>query len=112
MQTFVRQMDRLESSLNFVGYNKLCTQWMLDWGIASTEYECYRLIDQWLYDEIVERHDVAEPEQSVLPHVGDTADPLQRQRARPAGFQHYQGQQPGDCLRAACRILCPIGSRS
>ena len=67
LQSFVRQMDRLENSLNFVGYNKLCTQWMLDWGIASTEYECYRLIDQWLYDEIVERHDVANPNNPSFP---------------------------------------------
>ena len=67
LQTFVRQMDRLEGSMNFVGYNKLCTQWMLDWGIASTEYECYRLIDQWLYDEVVERHDVANPNNPAYP---------------------------------------------
>ena len=67
LQTFVRQMDRLETSMNFVGYNKLCTQWMLDWGIASTEYECYRLIDQWLYEEIVERHDVANPNNPAFP---------------------------------------------
>ncbi len=67
LQTFVRQMDRLESSMNFVGYNKLCTQWMLDWGIASTEYECYRLVDQWLYDEIIERHDVANPNNPAYP---------------------------------------------
>ena len=67
LQSFVRQMDRLESSLNFVGYNKLCTQWMLDWGIASSEYECYRLIDQWTYDEIVERHDVANPNNPAYP---------------------------------------------
>lgn len=67
LQTFVRQMDRLESSMNFVGYNKLCTQWMLEWGIASTEYECYRLIDQWLYEEVVERHDVANPNNPAYP---------------------------------------------
>lgn len=67
LQIFVRQMDRLEGSMNFVGYNKLCTQWMLDWGIASTEYECYRLIDQWLYDEVVERHDVANPNNPAYP---------------------------------------------
>ena len=67
LQTFVRQMDRLEGSMNFVGYNKLCTQWMLDWGIASTEYECYRLIDQWLYEEVVERHDVANPNNPAYP---------------------------------------------
>ena len=67
LQTFVRQIDRLETSMNFVGYNKLCTQWMLDWGIASTEYECYRLIDQWLYDEVVERHDVANPNNPAYP---------------------------------------------
>ena len=67
LQAFVRQMDRLESSLNFVGYNKLCTQWMLDWGIASSEYECYRLVDQWLYDEIVERHDVPNPNNPSFP---------------------------------------------
>ncbi len=67
LQTFVRQMDRLETTMNFVGYNKLCTQWMLDWGIASTEYECYRLIDQWLYDEVIERHDVANPNNPAYP---------------------------------------------
>ena len=67
LQIFVRQMDRLETAMNFVGYNKLCTQWMLDWGIASTEYECYRLIDQWLYDELVERHDVANPNNPAYP---------------------------------------------
>ena len=67
LQAFVRQMDRLEVAMNFVGYNKLCTQWMLDWGIASTEYECYRLIDQWLYEEIVERHDVANPNNPAFP---------------------------------------------
>ena len=67
LQIFVRQMDRLEGSMNFVGYNKLCTQWMLDWGIASTEYECYRLIDQWIYEEVVERHDVANPNNPAYP---------------------------------------------
>jgi hypothetical protein len=67
LQIFVRQIDRLEGSMNFVGYNKLCTQWMLDWGIASTEYECYRLIDQWLYDEVIERHDVANPNNPAYP---------------------------------------------
>ena len=67
LKVFVRQMERLESSMNFVGYNKLCTQWMLDWGIASTEYECYRLIDQWLYEEVVERHDVANPNNPSYP---------------------------------------------
>lgn len=67
LQIFVRQMERLETAMNFVGYNKLCTQWMLDWGIASTEYECYRLIDQWLYEEVVERHDVANPNNPAYP---------------------------------------------
>ena len=67
LQVFVRHMDRLEASMNFVGYNKLCTQWMLDWGMASSEYECYRLIDQWLYDEVVERHDVANPNNPAFP---------------------------------------------
>ena len=67
LQAFVRQMDRLETTLSFVGYNKLCTQWMLDWVIASTEYECYRLIDQWMYEEVVERHDVANPNNPDYP---------------------------------------------
>ena len=67
LQSFVRQMDRLEGSLNFVGYNKLCTQWMIDWGIASTEYECYRLVEQWTYDEIVEKHDVPNPNNPTYP---------------------------------------------
>ena len=67
LQIFARQMDRLETTMNFVGYNKLCTQWMLDWGLASTEYECYRLIDQWLYEEVIERHDVPNPNNPAYP---------------------------------------------
>ena len=31
---FIREMHRLEIRMNFVGYSMLCSQWMLDWGMA------------------------------------------------------------------------------
>ena len=40
-------MDRLEGRLNFVGYNMLVNQWMLDWGIAWNEHECRKLVDAY-----------------------------------------------------------------
>ena len=40
LERFVREMDRLEGRLNFVGYGMLCNQWMLDWGMAWNEHEC------------------------------------------------------------------------
>ena len=55
---FVREMDRLEGRPNFVGYSMLCNQWMLDWGIAWNEYECRRLVDEYLEAGLVERHEV------------------------------------------------------
>lgn len=64
---FVREMAKLESQMYFVGYNMLCTQWMLDWGIAWNDYECRRLVDQWLYEEIIERHDVPNPNNPQYP---------------------------------------------
>ena len=67
LEVFVREMGRLESRMNFVGYNMLCNQWMLDWGIAWNEYECRKLVDQWIYDEIIERHDVYNPNNPQFP---------------------------------------------
>ena len=67
LEVFVREMGRLESRMNFVGYNMLCNQWMLDWGIAWNEYECRKLVDQWSYEEIIERHDVYNPNNPQFP---------------------------------------------
>ena len=58
LERFVREMDRLEGRMNFVGYSMLCSQWMLDWGMAWNEFECRKLIDGYLEAEIVERHEV------------------------------------------------------
>ena len=58
MQIFVKGVDSLERRLSFVGYSKLYSEWMLDWGLANTEYECRGLLDQWLDENIVERHHV------------------------------------------------------
>ena len=67
LQIFVREMSKLESRMNFVGYNMLCNQWMLDWGIAWNEYECRKLVDQWVYEEVIERHDVFNPNNPQFP---------------------------------------------
>lgn len=67
LHVFVREMGKLESRMNFVGYSMLCNQWMLDWGIAWNEYECRKLVDQWSYEEIIERHDVHNPNNTQFP---------------------------------------------
>ena len=64
---FVREMHNLESRMNFVGYGMLCNQWMLDWGIAWNEYECRKLVDEYLEAGIVERHEVVNPNNSDWP---------------------------------------------
>ena len=61
LQRFVREMYRLESRMNFVGYSMLCNQWMLDWAIAWNEFECRKLIDECQPAGIVERHEVVNP---------------------------------------------------
>lgn len=67
LHVFVREMAKLEGRMNFVGYSMLCNQWMLDWGIAWNEYECRKLVDQWIYEEIIERHDVHNPNNPQFP---------------------------------------------
>ena len=67
LHIFIREMGKLEGRMNFVGYSMLCNQWMLDWGIAWNEYECRRLVEDWLYDGIVERHDVPNPNNPQYP---------------------------------------------
>ena len=64
---FVREMGKLETRMNFVGYSMLCNQWMLDWGIAWNEYECRKLVDLWISEEIIERHDVHNPNNPQFP---------------------------------------------
>ena len=58
---FVREMHNLEGRMNFVGYGMLCNQWMLDWGMGWNEYECRKLVDEYLEAGIVERHEVINP---------------------------------------------------
>lgn len=58
---FVREMHNLESRMNFVGYGMLCNQWMLDWGMGWNEYECRRLVEEYLEAGMVERHEVVNP---------------------------------------------------
>ncbi len=58
LERFVREMDRLEGRLNFVGYNMLVNQWMLDWGIGWNYYECRKLVDAYQQAGIVDRHEV------------------------------------------------------
>jgi hypothetical protein len=60
-------MSKLESRMNFVGYSMLCNQWMLDWAIAWNEFECRRLVEDWLYDGVIERHDVPNPNNPQYP---------------------------------------------
>ena len=67
LQIFVREMSKLESRMNFVGYSMLCNQWMLDWGIAWNEFECRRLVEDWLYEGMIERHDVPNPNNPQYP---------------------------------------------
>ena len=67
LSVFVREMAKLEARMNFVGYNMLCNQWMLDWSIAWNEYECRRLVDQWIFETIIERHDVYNPNNPQFP---------------------------------------------
>ena len=58
LERFVREMDRLEGRLNFVGYSMRCNQWMLDWGLAWNDFECRKLVDEYQQAGIVERHEV------------------------------------------------------
>ena len=58
LERFVRQMDLLEGRLNFVGYNMLVNQWMLDWGLAWNEFDCRKLVDGYQQAGIVDRHEV------------------------------------------------------
>ena len=43
--------------MNFIGYNMLCSQWMLGWGIAWNEYEGRKMVDDLVEVGVVERHD-------------------------------------------------------
>ncbi len=58
LERFVREMDRLESRMNFVGHSMLVNQWMLEWGLAWNEHECRKLVDEYQQAGIVERHEV------------------------------------------------------
>ena len=61
LETFIREIAKLEARLNFVGYSMLCNQWMLDWGVAWNEYECRNMVEHYLQSGIIERHEVRNP---------------------------------------------------
>ena len=84
---FIREMHRLESRMNFVGYSMLCSQWMLDWGMAWNERECRRVIDDYLKAGTVDTPRGNQPEQSGLAHVCHSAGPDQRDGAPSLGVQ-------------------------
>ena len=64
---FVREMDRLESRMSYVGFGMLCNQWMLDWGLGWNEHECRQLVDEYLDAGILERHEVSNPNRPDWP---------------------------------------------
>ena len=53
--------------MNFVGYNMLCNQWMLDWGVGGNEYECRKMVDDLVEAGVVERHDAFNPNNPQFP---------------------------------------------
>ena len=63
LERFVVEMDRLD----FVGYNMLVNQWMLDWGIAWSEHECRELIDECQQVGVADRHEVINQNNSYWP---------------------------------------------
>lgn len=67
VSAFIRQMSKLESNMNFIGYSKLCNKWMIDWGVSVTEQESYKLVDRWMNEGIVEKHDVPNPNNPNYP---------------------------------------------
>ncbi len=104
---FVREMHQLEGRMNFVGYGMLCNQWMLDWGIAWNEYECRRLVDEYLEEGMVERHEVVNPNNPDWPTA---AVKLVRnnERVRSAGVQRGARVKPRTGARITPRAeACP-----
>ena len=61
MTRFIKEMARLEGRMNFVGYSMLCNQWMLDWGLGWSDYECRQMVDHYCETGIAERHEVHNP---------------------------------------------------
>lgn len=65
--TFINEMNRTEARLAFVGFSMLCNQWMPEWGIGANEFECRRLIEDWINEGVTERHQVENPNQPSWP---------------------------------------------
>ena len=87
LERFVREMDRLEGRMNFVGYSMLCNQWMLDWGLAWNEYECRRLVDEYQAGGDRGAPRGGQPQQSRLAHIGGALGPERRASAPGVGVQ-------------------------
>lgn len=58
---FVPRMDQFSRTLSFVGYGKLCHEWMIDWGVANTERDCFDFMDIWQEQGVVETYSVNNP---------------------------------------------------
>ena len=67
LETCLKEMYKLENRMSFVGYNMLCSQWMLDWGVAWNDFECRRMVEEWITAGYMERHEVSNPHNPTYP---------------------------------------------
>lgn len=73
---FVVRIDRFSRNVSFVGYGKLCREWMVDWGVGRSERDCFDLMERWQSQGIVETYQVPNPMNPLYP---TTAVRLQRE---------------------------------
>ena len=62
LEPLVQMMEHLESTLKFVGYTRLCSQWMLDWNIARDSDEAYHILQYWQGRGVLAKHRIPKQE--------------------------------------------------
>ena len=62
LEPLVQMMEHLESKLRFVGYTRLCSQWMLDWNIAKDSDEAYHILQYWQGKGVLTKHRIPKQE--------------------------------------------------
>ena len=67
LRVFVHNVRRIDGRLDFVGYGKLCNEWMIHWGVARTETECFDLVEKWSMLNYIEKYEVENPFNPVRP---------------------------------------------
>ena len=67
---FVLRIDQFSRNVSFVGYGKLCREWMIDWGVGRSDRDCFDLMERWQNQGIVETYQVSNP---VNPQYPTTA---------------------------------------